>query len=389
MTYVTVQTVVASRSGARGVQPRLRPGTGYGVGLNPGFVRPPPAANLNFRTFGGPGGVDRRTFAMLEQWRRANPYVSRSILSQWARFMPLLGPALSAYGYLDFLAEARERALREPDETLTPTGPGVARTLAGSSLIRFIGRWQYFGRQKGGIYPPDTTANVVVAPFGPQWQNLAVPRTLYGPGFKVAPAPAPYEEIYPWNGIWQTPFSQPGVSVYAYLMQAIMPGQMAALKTNPGRYWKPEEVYYYNTPRLNPISNISIQIGPTVTVRPNVPPVRPPPGIRDRKVTMPPGVSVALGLVTETLDFLDILYRSCGGLDWPSLSFEDKMRWLFLGGGLANFDMARFVNLFLAEQLSDAMIGLLARGSNRKFLDALRKYGDPDRVAGLLWGPAM
>lgn len=134
--------------------------------------------------------------------------------------------------------------------------------------------------------------------------------------------------------------------------------------------------------------------GPRVAYRP--PFQGPPPGGREGKLS--PSVSrlvwyvkFTLGAGTEAMDFLDVMYAASGGYMGahglagnPYFGFQERMEWLFFGGGIANFDWRLFVTLMAVEQLSDAAIA----AGNKKAIDNFVGAGWTS-VVGPTVGPAL
>jgi len=163
----------------------------------------------------------------------------------------------------------------------------------------------------------------------------------------------------------------------------------------PGFYKKTDdEPLFEGLPGRDPRGvvpkNISIQISPgRVTVKRNIPAVRPPRGVKERKVVMSPRLLGILNFITEGLDFIDVLIEATGVKHPKFYNIFDRYQFLIEDGNLAKLDFAKFLELYAWEQFEDMVWGKLSKKAAKGFFDAFDQLGLDKPIFGPSTGLAL
>jgi hypothetical protein len=360
--------------------------------------------------------LNQRTAEMLADYRGSRAAIAGSTALRGAmRSLGVLEAALAGYNYWNMLRSAQQRNEARKNGDLAPTGEPIARVPAGSSSVRWDGTaWQWKGRVLAVYNSVNQFVNIAKN-LGPDWgwTNLVNSgSTVYGPDPAYLNNPNSSSQYWRQDkvGSWRLAegvYKHPVLTAY---MQPVPAGMFASeLATNRGVYNRPETVPTPQRQRWQaPVSNVSIQFtvgGPPKrpTVRTNVPPIRPPKGVKEGKKVVGKAVLWAVGQTTELADLIEALYVASGGAQ-PNIkgrvkaltgkqagkvSFNEKLRWLVVEAGIANLNGQKLLEQLLWNHIEDTIIGKSSRSVARSYLKANRKYGNPDRPFGVESGPAL
>lgn len=155
--------------------------------------------------------------------------------------------------------------------------------------------------------------------------------------------------------------------------------------TQRGVYRRPQEEYETVVERVPQVRaapyNRSFQFNAhgKVTVKHNIPPVRPSSKVKERKVMMPRVMALIVGTVTETVDLVQILFDACTNNSRISgLSVSEKAAWLFIDGNIVNIDLSMALDGFIKNLIQDAAIGKLSRLAQGRARKNFKMYGFGD-----------